>query len=39
MYLLINYFRGQKKREMRKILNIQNNNSEIQLVDYEKFDK
>ena len=39
MYLLINYFRGQKKREMRKILNLQNNNSEIQLVDYEKFEK
>lgn len=39
IYLLINYLRGRKKREMKMILNDQNKNSEIQLVDYEKYDK
>ena len=39
IYLFINYLRGRKLREMKLILNKQNNNSEIQLVDYEKYDK
>ena len=39
IYLFFNYLRGRKLKEMKLILNKQNNNSEIQLVDYEKYDK